>query len=305
VTSGAPPPFDGLLSGLLDLAVLVFAVSSMLSVGAGHRLRELVAPLRSGRGVARVLLANFVLVPLLAVAVARLLSLPRPLEDGLVLLGMAAGAPFLVKLTEHAEHDVGKSATLLLLLLPATVAYMPLAVPAAVPGATVSARAIAVPLVVTMLVPLAAGLATRAGLPGAAARLRPHLSRISSVALVVLVAATVLRNLPEILDVLGKGAIPAAALVSAGAFAAGWALGGKDPENRAVLGLGTAQRNIVAAAVVARQSFDDPETLVMVVVSSLVALAILFAVASRLRRVTPRDGGTRARPAEHARATPR
>lgn len=53
-----------------------------------------------------------------------------------------------------------------------------------------------------------------------------------------------------------------------------------------MLALGTAQRNIAAATVVATQDFDDPRVLVMVVVASLVTWAVLFPVASLLRKRT-------------------
>ena len=46
---------------------------------------------------------------------------------------------------------------------------------------------------------------------------------------------------------------------------------------------GTAQRNIAAATVVATQSFENDDTLVMIVTFSLVALAVLFAIAWWLR----------------------
>src|SRR3954449_11396659 len=72
------------LSTLLNIAVIIFAVTSMLSVGFGHTLREIIGPLRHPRGVIRVLAANFVLVPLLAFGVGRLLSLDQPLEIGLM-----------------------------------------------------------------------------------------------------------------------------------------------------------------------------------------------------------------------------
>jgi bile acid:Na+ symporter, BASS family len=275
---------ESFLSTLLNIAVLTFAVTSMLSVGFGHTIREIISPLRHPHGVIRALLANFVLVPLLAFGVARLLSLDRPLEIGLMLISMAAGAPFLVKLTEHAEHDVGLSATLLVLLLPATVVFMPVIVPLVVPSATVNAWSIAMPLLLTMLLPLGIGLFLRERSPAWAETLRPAMGRTSSIALVVLMAATLLVNVRGILNILGTGAIVGALLVISGAFLIGYALGGHDLEVRGVLGLATGQRNISAATVLATQGFDDPAILLMVVISSLVGLALLFPTARVLRR---------------------
>jgi hypothetical protein len=69
------------LSRLLTIATLAFAVSSMLSVGFSYTLRELLEPLRNARLVIGALVANFVLVPLLAYAVTGFLSLGEGRED--------------------------------------------------------------------------------------------------------------------------------------------------------------------------------------------------------------------------------
>ncbi len=91
-------------------------------------------------------------------------------------------------------------------------------------------------------------------------------------------------NYESLLSVFGTGAVPAALLVIVGAFSSGYLLGGSDPMERRVIALGTAQRNIAAATVVATQSFDDPRTLVMVVVTSLVSMAVLFPAARIMGR---------------------
>lgn len=278
----------GLLSWLLDASVVVFAVASMMAVGFAHTVREVLGPLRNVRGVVRALIANFVLVPLLALVVLRILPLPDAYAIGIFLIATAAGAPFLIKLTEAAHGDVALSATLLVLLLPATMVFMPLVVPLALPEARVSALAIALPLLLTMLLPLAAGLLVRSRSERVAARLQPPASRLSTLALILLVVATIAANLRGILDVLLTTAILAALLVIGGAFLVGYLLG-MDRESREVLGLGTSQRNIAAATVVATQAVRDPDTTVMVIVASLAGFVILFPVAAWLRK---RHGGT-------------
>lgn len=276
-----------ILFWLVDASVITFAVASMLSVGFGHTVAEVLGPLRNVPAVIRALLANFVLVPALAFLVLRVLPLPEPHAIGIFLIASAAGAPFLIKLAQAADSDIALSAALLVLLLPATIVYMPIVVPLALPEAPVSALAIAVPLVLTMLLPLAVGLLVRARSERWAGRLRPGTGRISTVSLGVLILAIVLANLPGIRDVLFTTAIVAAILVIGGAFLIGYLLG-MDRPSREVLGLGTSQRNIAAATVVATQAVDHPDTVVMVIVASLVGFAILFPVAAWLRR---RSGG--------------
>src|SRR5919206_613889 len=111
------------LASLLNIATLVFAVSSMLSVGFSYTVRELVEPLRNARLVIGALAANFVLVPLLAYAITGLLSLGQAREIGLILVASAAGAPFLIKLTQAADGDLATASALLVLLLVVTLGY--------------------------------------------------------------------------------------------------------------------------------------------------------------------------------------
>lgn len=271
-----------ILAWVLDASVLVFAVSSMLSVGLGNTLAEILGPLRDLRAVVRALVANFVLVPLLAVLVLRLVPLDVPHAVGILLIATAAGAPFLIKLVEAAESDIALSATVLVLLLPVTIIYMPVVVPLIVPGASINALSIAVPLVLSMLLPLAVGLLVRHHREGWARRYQPEVGTLSTVALVVLVVITVLTNLGSIATVIFTEAVLAVLLVIGGAFLIGYGVG-SGRRSREVLGLGTAQRNIAAATVVATQAVGHPDTLVMVIVSSLAGLAILFPIAVWLR----------------------
>lgn len=256
----------------------------MLSVGFGYTVQEIIDPFRDAGKVARALIANFVLAPILALAIVHWLSLDEPIAIGLMLLGMAGGAPFLIKLTEAADHDVGLAASLLVLLLPFTILYLPTMMPLVVPAVTVDAAAIAKPLVLAMLLPLGIGLLARAWLPRSAQRLRPLMGTLGSIALVAMVSFTLIVNFREVVGLFGSGVILAATILTAGAYAIGFLLGGRDPASHNILALGTGQRNVSAATVVATQSIDDPDTLATVIVSSVIGIAILFPTAWRLQR---------------------
>lgn len=285
-----------LIRSLLDISVLLFPIASMLAVGLSFTFRELAGPLRYPDRVFRALVANFILVPLLAVGISRLLALDPSLAAGMALVGTAAGAPFLLKLTQAANADVSLSASLLVLLMPLTVIYMPFVVPLLIADASVSAIGIAVPLTLTLLLPLIVGHLVDSTLPRLAARLRPIAGTTSSIALLVLIVATLALNGPLFRDLLGTGAITAAFLLTAGGFGMGYLISSPGFNRRAVMGLGAGQRNLAAALVVASQDFDDPQTLVMVVLYSVVVLMVLFPIALILRRRSPSpappvDGG--------------
>ena len=134
-----------MLHDLLEIAIVVFAVSSMLAVGLTYTLREIVGPLAHLRLVALALVANFLLVPALALVITWGLDLDERYALGLVLVATAAGSAFLVKLVVLSDGDVAFAASLLVLLMPATVLYMPVVVPLISPDADVDAFAIASP----------------------------------------------------------------------------------------------------------------------------------------------------------------
>lgn len=274
-----------ILSGLLNVVILIFAVSSMLSVGFSHTMREIIVPLRNIREVLKALFANFVLVPLLGYLILKILSLERPHGIGLILIACAAGAPFLIKLTIAAGRNVAVSTSLLVLLLPVTIVYIPIVLPYVIPELKVSAMTIATPLILTMLLPLAFGFLFNAYMSQLAARLMPVLGKVSSITLLLLVGITIVVNFKAIVGVLGEGVILALILFIIGSFGIGYLLGGPGMAERDILGLGTAQRNIAAATVVATQGFEDRTTLVVVVLTSLLTLILLFPIAKFLRRL--------------------
>jgi len=266
---------EEVFSILVRIFVPIFAVGSMLTVGFRYSVQEIVKPLRDIPGVITAVVANFVLVPLLAVAILWLIRIETPLAIGLMVVSVAAGAPMLIRLTQMAREPVSFAASIMVLLLVVTMIYMPIVIPRLASGDPISAMAIARPLLLTMLLPLCLAFVVRALSPRTAETLLPWAGKITNVALYIMVGATVLGNLDAVLGVFGKGAILSALLLIAGAFAIGYLVGTFDKREKIVLGFGTAQRNFGAATVVAVQSFTDPNVLVMTVVCSTVAMLLL------------------------------
>lgn len=271
-----------LLSKGATVATLSFVVSSMLAMGAGLTVPQIFEPLRNARLVVLALLANFVLVPLGAFALAKVLWLDEPLGIGLLLLGCAAGAPFLPKLAELAKGNLAFAVGAMVLLMAVTVGYLPIVLPLLLPGVTVDPWKIARSLVLLMLLPLAAGLALKARYEVLARRVKPVLDKISNVSLILLVLLITAANLDKVLQVFGTRGILAGLLFIAWGFGTGWLLGGPDADSRRVMALGTGQRNIAAALVVASQSFSDPKVVVMVIVVAIAGFIILMPLARAL-----------------------
>ena len=261
------------------LAVPAFVLSSMVAMGLGLSIGEIVAPLKNVGRVLLGLLANFVVMPAIALGLGKVLRLDPQFGTGLLLLGVAAGAPFLPKLVQVAKGDLPFSVGLMVLLMVVTVGYLPFVLPLLLPGVSVDPMGIAKSLVVLMLIPLAISLVVRAQAAGFAQRIKPLFDKLSSFSLIALISLITIANFRNVLGVFGTRAILAALLFLAAGLGAGWILGGSGREGRTVMALGTSQRNIAAALVVAGSSFEDPKVTVMVVVVAIAGLFLLFPAA--------------------------
>ena len=265
-----------LLNKVATTALLGFVVSSMMTMGLGFTVRQIIDALRDVRLVLLALLANFVAMPLGALALDKMLRLDEPLGVGLLLLGAAAGAPFLPKLTELAKGNLPFAVGIMVLLAVGTVGYLPLVLPLLLPGISVDSKKIAGWLFLLTLLPLAGGLALRARYAEAAARVKPMLDWVCNVSLVPMVLLLAVANIDKILHVFGTRGILAGFLLIALGFGMGWMLGGPGIDTRRTLALGTGQRNIAAALVVASESFSDPSVVIMVIVVTIVGLLTLM-----------------------------
>jgi BASS family bile acid:Na+ symporter len=218
-------------------------------------------------------------MPLGALAIARVLRLDQPLGIALLLLGAAAGAPFLPKLAGIAKGNLAFAVGLMVLLMVLTVAYMPLVLPLLLEGVTVDPLKIARSLLLLMLLPLGIGLTVNRQFGSLAERMRPTLNRLSSLSLALLIALLLVTKIQNVIALFGTRGILASVLFLLVGLGLGWLLGGPSFATKGVLALGTAQRNIAAALVVGGQNFTDPNVVVMIVVVAVVGLLILMPLA--------------------------
>jgi len=80
-------------TAIVQLSGVLFVITSMLAMRLSLTIAQIIQPLKNGRLVILVLLANFVLVPLLAYAITRVIPLEQSLQIGLIVLAAAASAP--------------------------------------------------------------------------------------------------------------------------------------------------------------------------------------------------------------------
>jgi len=262
------------------ISVLAFVVGSMLSMGLNLTIKQIAEPLKNTRLVIMALVANFILVPLLVYGLTLLIPLSDGYKTGLIILSIAAGAPFLPKLADIAKSDVPFSIGLMLLLMVVTIFYLPMVLPFLLKGAEVSSWDIAQSLIVLMLIPLVIALSIRAYFEKIAKILQTIFEKISNISLVLLTISLVILNAKHLINMFGYPLV-AILIVLAGAMFIGYFLGGKEKSTRVVMAMGTGQRNISAAILVATQNFKDTEVSIILVAVAIFGLFIMLPYAKK------------------------
>jgi BASS family bile acid:Na+ symporter len=108
------------------------------------------------------------------------------------------------------------------------------------------------------------------------------LNKASGLALLVMLVVGLGLNISNIINLIGSWGFLALFLFVIGSLLIGFLMGGSDPADRSVMGLGTAQRNVAAAILVASLNFPGSLTLIYILVASIILPLILIPTARRL-----------------------
>ena len=276
-----------LLRQIEKLSVLIFLVSSMVALGLTLTPRAIAAPLRDWRLVALALGLNFVVAPAFAWAVTLVIPPDHAHAVGLLLLGGAAGAPFLPKVVDTARGSPAVAGALVALLTFGTILFLPFALPLMIPGLQADAWSLARPLLFFIVLPLAVGMFVRSCTARLAARGAPVLAVIGNAALLLVFALLIALNWRALLGILGSFVVIAAVLYFAGLFFLSWFLSATMPQVRGELALATTGRNFGAALAPAASSFNDPKITTMIFVGAIVCVAISLLAARWMREDRP------------------
>ena len=288
------------INALLNTFVVVLIASTMFAAGLGTTLGALGATFRNVKLVLLVLVANLVLVPLIGWGTAAVLALGTPAYVALVLLACSPGAPFAAKLAMIQRGDVVTGASLQVLLAAlGSLTFAPTAnaiFTAAQLGGGISLPVgrLVLTVAVLQLLPFAVGLALRNWAPETATQWKAPALNVSNLALLTVLALSLLGSWQQITALVGSLALLAALLFNVVAFGIGTLVASGSLVTRTTAGLLAPARNagpVFAAVGIAFN--NDPEILGALTGILLVGLAVGVAVAAYLaqHRPAPETGG--------------
>jgi BASS family bile acid:Na+ symporter len=267
------------LNGLQPFLVWSFVITAMLSIGLRSGVAELRALIRSRGFLARALVANFVLVPLLAFALARAFPLSPEAAGALMLLACVPGGLSTIHFTAEVEGQETIAEALFICLTLVAVVVSPWVVRLVMPATAnldfPHGRALAF-FVISILLPICVGVV----LHDRSTRLAPRLSKLLSWASLALFVAFEISThglRKEALNGVGWPAVTAMVLFVLASMAVGWLLGGPHRHGRQVLASVTSMRNAVVCLIIARYS-----ALGAAVVTPLIAFSLLMVTPNTL-----------------------
>ncbi|MEW6010902.1 MAG: bile acid:sodium symporter [Euryarchaeota archaeon] len=282
-----------ILQQFANLSILVYIVSTMLSMGLSFFPKQFIEPLQDKKLILKSLAANFILVPLLTYIILQLIPLQPGLAIGLVLMAAGAGSPFMLKLVQFIKADMAFAVGLMLILSTVTLIYLPLALSFLLPDVTVNSLSIAVSLLVLIFLPLLGGTTLKWRYSKLAEIIKPTFNQISNIFLFVVVLLYLGLNYQDFLSVFGTGGLLAALIFVLASYFIGYMLGGPSKNTKTVLGMGTAIRNSSAAFVVALANFSAQyEVMAMIIVVYSLSIIMMMLISGELGKRTKKSEDT-------------
>jgi BASS family bile acid:Na+ symporter len=243
------------------LALQLSVVCTVFGFGLKATFADLLYLLRRPGLLTRSLLAVFVAMPLVAVALVRIFEFRPAVEIVLVALAISPVPPLLPRRETGAGGDASYGVGLMAILSLVSIVAIPLMLEilgwvfgrqfAMTPGA------IAGVVVKSTLAPLVAGMFVRAVLPALGKRIERPVALAGKILLPVTVLALVAGALPAIWAAIGDATVLAIVIFTLAGLAIGHVLAGPHPHRAVVLAISTACRHPALAFAIASTNFPN------------------------------------------------
>jgi BASS family bile acid:Na+ symporter len=262
---------------LINLLVTVTLVEMMVTVGLRVTFAELAATVRNGGLVGRALLANYLLVPAVAVLLLLMFQAPPLVAAGFLILAVCPGAPYGPPFTAIANGHVPQAVGLMAILAGSSALVSPLLLYVLLPwlsgGAApaVDAAGMVGTLLITQLLPLLAGLLVNHWYPHVAARLVGPCELVSKLLNACVLVVILAVQFPVLMEIKLTAFAGMVALLTS-TLVIGWFAGAPDRESRKTMALTTSLRNAGVGLVIATGGFAGTPAAFAVLAYGIVAV---------------------------------
>ena len=261
------------MENLDTLAFLGFLLSTMLSLGLQTEVGQLRAMFSARSALLPMLLANFVIAPLLGIAIVRMVPMPEGSAAALLILACVPGGLSALQFTRKQKGHEAVAGAAVVLLSVLAVFVSPVLVRAVLPGDAnpeVPYLRLLGFYALFLLAPLGAGILIGERDPRLAEKLTSFLGVLSAALFIGFMLLTKSFRKEAVASV-GGAAVAAMLVFILATMVTGWLLGGPQFERRHLLASTTSMRNAALALAVARESPQGA-----LILPSLVAFSLLM-----------------------------
>ncbi len=267
----------------INILTYAFIVMYMLSVPLETTRGEIVKTLGHLNLIGRALLANFVIIPILGFAIARIFDLPPDIKIGFLLLSMAPGGLLALQFARVSNGDRVFAVALLFIFCLLAILIVPglalLFFPTEGAGKSPFAWLIMMMFLLIVL-PAAAGRGLQMLIPRHAPGFGLWLGRLSIVVFAIAAVAAG-RYKSAAIRLMGSYGIHAIVALILASWIVGWLLGGPEIRNRKVLAISSSMRNVGVCLPIASNYFSgtDVSTPLLAFSGLMIPMNLIFALA--------------------------
>lgn len=249
------------LDRLINILVTITLIEMMVLIGLRVTFAELGRVARNWRLVGRAAVANYLLVPAVAVGLLVWFDANPMVAAGFLILAVCPGAPFGPPFAGIARANVPIAVGLMVILAGSSAVISPLLLQLLLPWISGGeAPRIDLPgmlgaLLITQLLPLLCGLLLRHWRPQLADRLLDPLELVSKILNLGVAGLILATQFSMLLDIRVRGFVGMLILLVA-SLVIGWLAGGAGGDVRRTMALTTALRNVGVGLVIVTANFS-------------------------------------------------
>ena len=282
-------------ANLIKLLNTASLVTIMLSIGLSVKFEQVVQSAKNVWPVVLGLIANFLIVPLVTVALLTAFQADPLVSAGFLILAVCPGAPLGPAFAGIAKGDVSLATGMMVVLAGLSVVLSPLLLGVLLRWVApesdlhIDFLAILLTLLLTQMLPLAVGLAVHSWAPALSGKLASPVRVIGNVLLLALIGAILLAQY-ETLAAIRMRAWLGMTLLMAASLIIGWFCGGLNRARQKSMSLTTCTRNVAVGLVIAGGSLAGTPAVTAVVAYGLYSTLGALAFAFLFMKVAANDG---------------
>jgi BASS family bile acid:Na+ symporter len=273
----------------------LFVVVYMVSVAMESTQGEIRTMLKDTRRMGFALLANIVIVPILAFVLVSLLPLRPDIRIGVMMLAVSPGGLFALQFARIAKGDRVFAVALVIVLLVLAIFITPLL--AHWFFGREGEGGLFLRLVLLFLLLVAVPLILGRELQKRFSKIAPKVGRwlgLMSILIFIITAAMTGRFKTPAIKALGSDGIVVIIVLTIVCWIVGWLMGGPEIRNRKVLAISTAMRNFGVCIPIALHYFPGTEVMLPILAFSGISIPMnmLFALVTGRMQRDPADDAT-------------